>query len=213
MSVSELKELGISEVELHSEWADQVKQQTKLLARKLSNQLLTLCRIYGLYSGRSKNLGRKAIEEVQTLQLTLNSYISTVAELEGKLTNDDSDDLVNIAMALQNAQDKAKQVTNILARKRKALGVDGRLSLKTLSSSRFLQLRMSARALKSRIRDRLRQRKFELSLLERAYRHGSSGEFQTFGSLHTALTASQRVNSKAIQRVKSNAEHLLLLTL
>jgi hypothetical protein len=35
---------------------------------------------------------------------------------------------------------------------------------------------MNARSLKHRIRDRLRQRKFELEKLERAYRHTVNGK-------------------------------------
>ena len=50
------------------------------------------------------------------------------------------------------------------------LSVDGRLNLTKLLDNEFLKLRMKALALKQRIRDRLRQRKFELENLERAYR-------------------------------------------
>lgn len=54
--------------------------------------------------------------------------------------------------------------------KKAALGVEARTLLTDISTSDYLRLRMNARALKQRIRDRLRHRKFELERLERAYR-------------------------------------------
>jgi hypothetical protein len=101
-----------------------------------------------------------------------------VKELEKGLEADNSDeeDLADIVSSLEEAQEKIGHLKEIIKQKKSALGVDGRLSLEKLSTNKFLQLRMSARALKSRICDRLRQRKFELSLLERAYRHCTSGK-------------------------------------
>lgn len=64
------------------------------------------------------------MEEVQALQLTLNSYKCTVEELEEKLTDEDND-LVDIASALQDAQNKVTYFKDIIKRKRNALGVDG----------------------------------------------------------------------------------------
>jgi hypothetical protein len=119
----------------------------------------------------------KAVQDVQALQSVLNSYKATVKELEAKLTADEEEHegLADVASALQTTRDKAAQIQELIKRKKTSLGVDGRLNLDKLSSSQFLQLRMSARALKLRIRERLRQRKFELALLERAYRHTSNG--------------------------------------
>jgi hypothetical protein len=136
-----------------------------------------------IHSGRSKNLAQKAVEDVQALQVTLNSYKTRVKKLEESLepNSDDSDeeDMADNVSSLENARKKIIHLKEIIKRKRTALGVDGRLSLHKLSTNKFLQLRMSARALKSRIRDRLRQRKFELALLERAYRHCTSGKLYT----------------------------------
>lgn len=55
------------------------------------------------------------------------------------------------------------------------MGVEERVALDELRQSRYLRDRMNARALKTRIRDRLRQRKFELEKLECAYRHTVNG--------------------------------------
>jgi hypothetical protein len=50
------------------------------------------------------------------------------------------------------------------------------MTLQKLKADIFLQIRMNARALKTRIRDRLRQRKFEIERLERSYRHAVNGK-------------------------------------
>lgn len=99
--------------------------------------------------------------------------------------DEDEEDIVETVTLLDEAQKKVVDLQPLIKRKRKALGIDGRVSLQRLSGSQFLQLRMSARALKTRIRDRLRQRKFELSSLERAYRHCSNGKLYSELSIHT----------------------------
>ncbi len=73
---------------------------------------------------------------------------------------------------------KLKTIEATIKRRREALGVDGRLKLENLLKNKFVQIRMNARALKQRIRDRLRNRKFEIERLERAYRHTMSGKSQ-----------------------------------
>ncbi|KAJ3725332.1 hypothetical protein C8R42DRAFT_575807 [Lentinula raphanica] len=57
-----------------------------------------------------------------------------------------------------------------MTKKESALGVDAKHQLRTLIKSPFLTKKMNARALKIRIRERLRSRKFELDRLERSYR-------------------------------------------
>ncbi|KAJ7632028.1 hypothetical protein B0H17DRAFT_1280950 [Mycena rosella] len=57
-----------------------------------------------------------------------------------------------------------------LRNKEAALGVSQRQALHTLATSQYLRLRMNARALKRRLRDRLRSRKFELDKVERSFR-------------------------------------------
>jgi hypothetical protein len=116
---------------------------------------------------------------VLALQVTLKSYKTTVNELQKSLVDDDDSGEEDIAETASLLEDAQKMVINLNAKikqKKTALGIDGRLSLQKLSGDKFLQLRMSARALKTRLRDRLRQRKFELSLLERAHRHCTSGK-------------------------------------
>ncbi len=60
------------------------------------------------------------------------------------------------------------------------LGVQDRQDYENLKTDKFLQLRMNARALKMRIRQRLRERKFELERLERTYRNAVNGKYNTY---------------------------------
>jgi hypothetical protein len=49
-------------------------------------------------------------------------------------------------------------------------------------TNEFLQVRMNARALKARLRDRLRQQKFEMDRVERSHRKTASGKFNTMSA-------------------------------
>ena len=57
-----------------------------------------------------------------------------------------------------------------------ALGVDGRQNLAKLVNNEYLKLRMNARAIKTRLLQRLQKRKFELERLEKSYRNVMNGE-------------------------------------
>jgi hypothetical protein len=139
----------------------------------MSNHLVT-------FEGRSKDLGKRAVEEVLALQEMFSNQKKTVDVMEAKLGEglDDYDgDITEFMVLLEEARAKASRIQESFRRKKQALGIDGRLNLQQLTNDTFLRLRMNARALKKRIRDRLRLRKFELERLERAYRHTSNGKY------------------------------------
>ena len=119
--------------------------------------------------------------------MTLSTHQDAIGVLEAKLeTGLDSNrvDMTEFTMLLNEAHAKASRIRTTLQRKQEALGVDARLDLQRLTNNAFLRLRMNARALKQRIRDRLRQRKFELERLERAYRVSTNGEYMLYGVQH-----------------------------
>jgi hypothetical protein len=123
-------------------------------------------------------LGKRAIEEILALRTTLSTHESTINVLEAKLESgleNDHVDITEFTMILDETRAKVSRIRTTLQRKIQALGVDDRLDLRKLTNDVFLRLRMNARALKKRIRDRLRQRKFELERLERAYRVSANG--------------------------------------
>lgn len=168
---TKLKNINIAEDVLRREWKAQITEQTKPITRQ------------------SKKKGDQAIEALLALKETQKICRSEISKLEKQLLgytdydDDDSDDdnddgLANINTKLGEARLKLKTIEATIKRRREALGVDGRLKLENLLKNKFVQIRMNARALKQRIRDRLRNRKFEIERLERAYRHTMSGKSQ-----------------------------------
>jgi hypothetical protein len=96
-------------------------------------------------------------------------------KLEMALAKGESFDISEISQQLDEARAHIASLELGLQRKRAALGVDAQQNLKDLQENSFLRTRMNALALKERIRDRLRQRKFEIEKLERNYRHSTNG--------------------------------------
>lgn len=84
-------------------------------------------------------------------------------------------DILEASEALQEAVDYLKSLEDTRKRKFTILGVSDQAELRLLKTNKFLQSRMNALALKHRLRDRLRQRKFEIERLERAYRRTVNG--------------------------------------
>lgn len=68
------------------------------------------------------------------------------------------------------------QATEKVKAKEKALGVDGRRRLDRLMNDPYFNLRMNARALKIRIRQKLINRKFERERFERSLRGQGTGK-------------------------------------
>lgn len=129
--------------------------------------------------GQSKDKADKIIEEIMTLEDCQKAYKKELVDIEKMLAigvYEDGMDAVEASSQQDEVQDRIKSLAETLKRKRSALGVTGKARLASLVGNQFLRLRMNARALKSRIRDRLRQRKFELDRLERAYRKTSNGK-------------------------------------
>jgi hypothetical protein len=106
------------------------------------------------------------------MEKSLESHKKTVSKLENLLLSRlETVDVVDLDIQLDEARTKCAHISDTLQRRKAALGVDHRAMLTRLTNNAFLRIRMNARALKKRLRDRLRQRKFELERLERAYRH------------------------------------------
>ncbi|KAL6298593.1 hypothetical protein BKA93DRAFT_820298 [Sparassis latifolia] len=120
---------------------------------------------------RSRDKGKRAIETVLALQKTLVAYQENIRDLKLKLLADnDVLDTQEIDLQLVDARSKSARIASALKRKKAALGIGERAQLMRLARNVFLRIRMNARAIKHRIRDRLHQRKFELERLEHSYR-------------------------------------------
>ena len=157
-AVERLDELvadGVSIAHLRAQWDDQVVEQTKPLKKK------------------SKHLANIEIEGILALYKNIETYQEDISKYEIMLETGELESgttAIEIQVMLTEVQGKVKKQKNIIANRKAKLSVDGRLNLEKLLNNEFLKLRMNALALKQRIRDRLRQRKFELENLERSYR-------------------------------------------
>lgn len=85
-------------------------------------------------------------------------------------------DLPELAIAVNVALKDCEVAQEIACRLEHTLGVTAQQELKGLKENPFLRARMNALALKQRLRDRLRQRKFEMNRMERSYQHSMNGE-------------------------------------
>ncbi|KII83000.1 hypothetical protein PLICRDRAFT_76994, partial [Plicaturopsis crispa FD-325 SS-3] len=150
-----LEGVDIADETLRREWEAQVEEQTRPAPR------------------RSKNKGKLAVETILALQKSESEYKEAEAALEAQLLGeyDEDVDAGDIAFELSNVRSKIANISANIQRKIAALGATERSNLRRLATNDYVRVRMNARALKKRIRDRLRQRKFELERLERAYRH------------------------------------------
>jgi hypothetical protein len=129
--------------------------------------------------GRSKTRGQQAVAAVLVLRAAVKTRRKRVSDLEASfleaVQDEDPDALLYQAQvaAAEEALDAAKKK---LYQREQALGVQEKQSLRTLGKSKYLNLRMNARALKQRLRDRLRSRKFELDKVERSFRRLVNGK-------------------------------------
>ncbi|KAJ3474207.1 hypothetical protein NLI96_g12591 [Meripilus lineatus] len=143
---------GVDMEVLKAEWEAQVRTQTKPAPR------------------RTQKEGQKAVEAILALQKLAETYRTEERELQKALFEGDNP-IVETQEKLSAVRQARADIETRTKRLRSALGVDNRLRLDRLIKDQYLQLRMSARALKTRIRNRVRDRKFEFERLERAYRN------------------------------------------
>lgn len=85
-------------------------------------------------------------------------------------------EIATAELELEGALQTLRKAEAKVKLKEDGLGVTAKQQLKHLIKSPFLTKKMNARALKTRIRERLRFRKFELDRLERSYRKQRSGK-------------------------------------
>jgi hypothetical protein len=126
--------------------------------------------------GQSRDQAFHAINNILALEKSLTLLNENIRSLESQLMRNASVDGSNVPQQLESSRLQHGRIVDSLRRKRAALGVDERAHLALLRQNDFLRIRMNARSLKRRIRDRLRQRKFELEKLERAYCHTINGK-------------------------------------
>lgn len=119
--------------------------------------------------GRSPNKGWHIVEAILALEKTLAIHDGDICDLEARLlTVGLHDNFVqqDILAQLDDLRTRGTRISQALTHKKEALGIETCMLLRDISTNDYLQLHMNACALKQRIRDRLRQHKFELERLE-----------------------------------------------
>ena len=121
--------------------------------------------------------GQRTVEGILALRKTLELHDQNIRMLESQLLSDvhQAFDIDDVPQRLADTQASRSHIMEALRRKHHALGIDEREDLANATRSEYIRLRMNARALKQRIRDRLRQRKFEIERLEHVYRQMVNG--------------------------------------
>ncbi|KAJ6525150.1 hypothetical protein B0H19DRAFT_971441 [Mycena capillaripes] len=171
-----LRKCGKPKTLLREQWKMQVIAQTRPLPR------------------RSKTRGQQAVNAVMLLRAAVKTRQGQVRELRQRFLDAVQQDHPDAAMcqaeylATQQALQKAE---GTLRRKEEALGVDEHEELEQLANSEYMQLHMNARALKLRLRERLRARKFEMDVVERAYRRLLNGDYAKLRA-HTESAVKRR---------------------
>lgn len=186
-----LSAVGIDLDVLRNEWQDQVKEQTKPLPRQ------------------SKHLATKAVNEVIGLVTTKAAYTEELRKSDNMLLNGDYEEDMDftIVIALRKTiHGKIESITKLINKKKAAIGIKGRENLRKLANNKYLRAKLNARALKQRIRSRLRDRKFELSRLERAYRQTGSNE----SKLHSHVSSQVKRHEPGIMSLCNKYNALCL---
>jgi hypothetical protein len=127
--------------------------------------------------GRSKAKGKQAVQAVLELAESIQLQKHAITKLETALAQTSMLDMADLSEQLQDAREHLTRLEHGYDRKKNALGIGEQANLRMLQRDTFLRLRMNALALKQRLRDRLRQRKFEIEKLERSYRRSVNGMY------------------------------------
>ncbi|KAG1803292.1 uncharacterized protein BJ212DRAFT_1449924 [Suillus subaureus] len=150
-ALDNLQDLDLNKDMLCVEWKAQIVHQTRPAAAKVITTLLAL-------------------------EKTLDAHDTSVHELEAWLHGGHVDDMVKLNLQLIDARLRCTKVTNTIRHHRSALGVEDKAELEKMKKDVYLTARLNARTVKTRIQDRLRQRKFKLERLERSYRASINAE-------------------------------------
>lgn len=112
------------------------------------------------------------MEEALRLRKARDTLADSVKRLEQVITDLSAEpyEVASAELELEPLREKLEKTRKLLINKERAMGVEGRLQYQHLASSPFITHRMNARALKLRLRQKLRSRKFERDRLERSFR-------------------------------------------
>ncbi|KAG1878578.1 hypothetical protein C8R48DRAFT_745225 [Suillus tomentosus] len=162
-ALDSLHDLQVDEDMLRVEWKAQVDHQTRPAPRQ------------------SRNKAAEVITTVLALEKTLEAQEASIRELEMQLHSGRVPDIVEHPLTA------SEKTADTLRRRRAALGTEDKVNLQKMKKDIYLTVRLNALAVKTRIRDRLRQRKFELERLERSYRATINAEHKLHANTQQSI--------------------------
>ncbi|KAK7438566.1 hypothetical protein VKT23_017901 [Stygiomarasmius scandens] len=150
----ELAESGILIQMLCEQWKNQVEMQTRPLP------------------AQSKNKGKQAVQECMRLRQSKKTLEKRLKYLQDITCDPDSADydVATAEVELPQTLDRLKTTREKLAKKEQALGANEKTQLHHWVKSQYVTKSMNARAILTRLRERLRSQKFELDRVERSCR-------------------------------------------
>ena len=127
------------------------------------------------------------IERTLQLRKARDILKNRIRELEDTIADELSEDyaIAEAELSLPEARARFENSVGQVQAAEQALGVNDRAKLKRLVNDPFISARMNARALKIRLREQLRFRKFELDWLDRSFRHQVNGKFHLQRKYHS----------------------------
>ncbi|TFK71090.1 hypothetical protein BDN72DRAFT_870121 [Pluteus cervinus] len=146
-------------------------QQRKLKAeaalRESGLDEQTLREQWGLQLERSKHLGKDAVEEALRLRTARDTLEKQLRKLQDCLIDSSADEYLQVTAQLEIplVEEELAKAQARVQKQEALLGVGDRLKLSTLINSPFIQHCLNARALKIRLREKLRSRRFELDAM------------------------------------------------
>ncbi|KAG6806228.1 hypothetical protein H0H92_012167 [Tricholoma furcatifolium] len=139
---------------LREQWRIQVSHQTKPLPRQ------------------SRYAGRNAVNELMRLRETRDELKQDIETYNQMLMQEDitADEHIDLMTDMRGAKEKLQELTLKIRHKESVLDVNEHAQLERLVKNPYIACKVNALAVKQRLRDRLRSRKFELERVERSFR-------------------------------------------
>ncbi|KAG6824466.1 hypothetical protein H0H92_006807, partial [Tricholoma furcatifolium] len=121
---------------------------------------------------QSRNAGRNAVQELMHLRETRDELKHDVEIYNVTLMQEDftADEHLELMADIRGAKEKLRDLTLKIRHKESVLDVDEHAQLERLVKNPYIASRVNALAVKQRLRERLRSRKFELERVERSFR-------------------------------------------
>ncbi|KAJ3816805.1 hypothetical protein F5880DRAFT_1512329, partial [Lentinula raphanica] len=142
-------------------WLSRKWHNAKVKHREADVEVKASGRAHFGFSGQSKEAGRKAIENALRLKKACDTLVERIAKAEEILSDAHAEayEIAEGETQLPALREKLSETRSALVREERKLG-----------GSPFINLRMNARAIKTRLRSRLAARKFERDRVERTFR-------------------------------------------